>query len=1083
MLDIAFISTTLDKYGLAHLDAKKVLLKMGGRRPGKRCKNGWIAAEKQCSDHKTADGKLTDAGKNSARELADKVRQRKGLTANGGAKKKGDEFNHVEGLSDLKEQWGAPLNQAIALSKKYGEVATIDDAINGVEGTLTALKSAIGSGQKTFKAKVSGPEMETSRWSVDALSSALDKNNQERTQIVNAKGLDPDFKPSRMIDNISIIDSIKKESKRKGAITGAIFKDGKMEAAYVASSSSTSPSLSLDYLASNPSNFMGQKTSKGAGKQAILELIEVSKKLGKGGSINLVPLDGAIGFYTKLGFKPSSNGLLLSSEDAAKLQSTSRRRSDSTNDHESNEFYLVSKDLNMDFDFVTATLEKYGLAHLDAKKVLLKMGGRRPGKHCVGKAGGKGSYIAAEKQCGGHKGADGKLTQAGKQSARELAARVRDRKGMGTQMETKVGRMPMRDFIADIKGKPTEKIITPMMRKIHKEARSDLNKRRIKGGRSAIVDKKAPRTPKSASDKPITQRSDSTDRAIRYVSKVRRSNHQLRLDDWKRLGRDQMGQKCGRGWHGLRGACKRVPKGGDKDAAIKASKLALADKIRAKKGLRDRNAPKVEPKPKDFIPHRMEYSGGRGGSKPWLAHVPGTTDNKYGLTRDFVEADKIHFSKSGKVEKAFFNLKKPGVYVDSEGDHFLVKANPKTGKLDTAGLISKNEVYHAIKNDRDRWNQLNDPFHKDSDDSTHFDSTEILRYTRAIAVLNDRYGWHLDAQKVLSKLGKKLGKKCGGGWIAPEKKCKSHYTDGKLNAAGKASGENLADRIRQRKSLSTVSRNGKGQELSYAFLPGNQKQSTMTARRTHAPKSGYQTPGRLSNLNSTEERRSMVGLGQHPGMKQQPDNAPIMDTPTTTASATRKMNANPSAGDRIRAIAQTLKDQDKIQKVATVGVLKVAEKLYTNQNKMIDEVSTMVNKDLDRAAAKGGKKTFEPTQPQSDPVAKASGGAPTGETQTRRMNTAVVGSGAGDRLRAIAGKLKDEESVQKVATVGVLKVAEKLYVNQHKMIGEVAGIVNEDLNNAAAKGVRKIFDPAQTPVRIPNQRSSKAPRSIGRSVD
>ena len=91
----------------------------------------------------------------------------------------------------------------------------------------------------------------------------------------------------------------------------------------------------------------------------------------------------------------------------------------------------------------------------------------------------------------------------------------------------------------------------------------------------------------------IKLRSDSSDRAIRYVSRIRRSRHQLRLDDWKRLGRDQMGQKCGRGWQGLKGACKRVPKGGDKEAAIKASKVALADKIRARKGLRDRNAPKV----------------------------------------------------------------------------------------------------------------------------------------------------------------------------------------------------------------------------------------------------------------------------------------------------------------------------------------------------------------------------------------------------------------------------------------------------------------------------------------------------------
>ena len=153
----------------------------------------------------------------------------------------------------------------------------------------------------------------------------------------------------------------------------------------------------------------------------------------------------------------------------------------------------------MDINFITATLDKYGLSdRFDAKQVLLKMGGRRPGKHCVGKSGGKGSYISAEKQCASHKGTDGKLTAAGKQSARELAARVRDRKGMGTQMETRIGRMPMRDFIAGIKGKPTEKIIAPQLRKAHKEARSELNKRRIKGGRSAIVDKKAPRTPKAS---------------------------------------------------------------------------------------------------------------------------------------------------------------------------------------------------------------------------------------------------------------------------------------------------------------------------------------------------------------------------------------------------------------------------------------------------------------------------------------------------------------------------------------------------------------------------------------------------------
>jgi len=294
---------------------------------------------------------------------------------------------------------------------------------------------------------------------------------------------------------------------------------------------------------------------------------------------------------------------------------------------------------------------------------------------------------------------------------------------------------------------------------------------------------------------------------------------------------------------------------------------------------------------------------------------------------------------------------------------------------------------------------------------------EITRYTRAIAVLNDRYGWHLDAQKVLSKLGKKLGKKCGGGWISPEKRCKSHYTNGKLNESGKASGENLADRIRQRKKLSTVSRNGKGQELAYAFLPGNQKQSTMTARRTHAPKSGYQTPGRLAKTSSTEERRSMVGLGQSPWIKQQPDSAPMMD--------------------RTPRVATPIKSGGSIKSLNA----------------------------------------------ESELVAKASGAASISEPQTRKLNATVPRSTAGDRIRAVAKSLEDESKIQKGATVGILESAEKLYVNQNKMIKEVAGMVNEDLDRAAAKGVRKVFDPTQTPVRIPNQRSSKEPRQRGRSVD
>lgn len=72
-------------------------------------------------------------------------------------------------------------------------------------------------------------------------------------------------------------------------------------------------------------------------------------------------------------------------------------------------------------------------ARLDARKVLPKKSGKRPGKFCKGKSG-KGSYIAAEKKCADHETTtpDGKrkLSESGKRSAEELAKKVRERKGM-----------------------------------------------------------------------------------------------------------------------------------------------------------------------------------------------------------------------------------------------------------------------------------------------------------------------------------------------------------------------------------------------------------------------------------------------------------------------------------------------------------------------------------------------------------------------------------------------------------------------------------------------------------------------------
>jgi hypothetical protein len=63
-----------------YFDAKKVLPKISGKRPGKKCKGSYIAVDKKCNDHYT-NGKLNEKGKASAQELAGKVRDRKGLPA------------------------------------------------------------------------------------------------------------------------------------------------------------------------------------------------------------------------------------------------------------------------------------------------------------------------------------------------------------------------------------------------------------------------------------------------------------------------------------------------------------------------------------------------------------------------------------------------------------------------------------------------------------------------------------------------------------------------------------------------------------------------------------------------------------------------------------------------------------------------------------------------------------------------------------------------------------------------------------------------------------------------------------------
>jgi hypothetical protein len=77
-------------------------------------------------------------------------------------------------------------------------------------------------------------------------------------------------------------------------------------------------------------------------------------------------------------------------------------------------------------------------------------------------------------------------------------------------------------------------------------------------------------------------------------------------------------------------------------------------------------------------------------------------------------------------------------------------------------------------------------------------------YTQFLEV-QDEVREYLDTKKVLTKIaGKRTGKKCKGAYIAADKKCNDHYTNGKLNEKGKSAAQELAGKVRARKGMKPV---------------------------------------------------------------------------------------------------------------------------------------------------------------------------------------------------------------------------------------------------------------------------------------
>ena len=115
-------------------------------------------------------------------------------------------------------------------------------------------------------------------------------------------------------------DSLKDKKNKAGGVKG---EDGEMSAAYTYRAEKDH--VYLDYLVTAPSNLLdGGKGVKGAGSQAVKNVVQKSVESGFGGKVKLMALEDAIPFYKKLGFEPDEEGseyMTLSPQAAKKLLS------------------------------------------------------------------------------------------------------------------------------------------------------------------------------------------------------------------------------------------------------------------------------------------------------------------------------------------------------------------------------------------------------------------------------------------------------------------------------------------------------------------------------------------------------------------------------------------------------------------------------------------------------------------------------------------------------------------------------------------------------------------------------------------
>jgi predicted GNAT family N-acyltransferase len=185
-----------------------------------------------------------------------------------------------------------------------------------------------GVSYETFKAKLKPEEAEINstqlkklaKQEVEILRESLPRREKELVELGKVRktlkiqependDVPKSFDPRRADDLLTIAASIQVEAEDLTDPTSGILavkKQGTLAAALVYTPAKDS--LYIDYLASNPASAIPNhpKAVKGGGTAAIEAAIKQSIELGKGGALTLSALHGAVPFYLKVGFSPTS---------------------------------------------------------------------------------------------------------------------------------------------------------------------------------------------------------------------------------------------------------------------------------------------------------------------------------------------------------------------------------------------------------------------------------------------------------------------------------------------------------------------------------------------------------------------------------------------------------------------------------------------------------------------------------------------------------------------------------------------------------------------------------------------------------